>query len=183
MLMSVSAFFQQRGKKILGIVLSMLLTSAACLIIIWAFAWPRFVQDHQILDFTLKESFFSAQHRHLRLEVVTSQEAIEAGLSSRSALLAKNGEAIDGMLFVFPEKTAAVFWMKGMLFDIDICWLSDDEILSCDAARAEQKDQAGRYVRFYSPGKIHYVLETAQGFLQASGQRQILYPSNIFSLL
>lgn len=55
----------------------------------------------------------------ISVEVVDTRESRELGLSGRR-LLAEN----SGMLFVFDFPGRYAFWMKDMLFPIDIVWIS-----------------------------------------------------------
>jgi len=36
----------------------------------------------------------------------------------------------NAMIFEFQEKNKYSFWMKGMLFDLDILWISDGKIVA-----------------------------------------------------
>lgn len=59
--------------------------------------------------------------REFRLEVVDTQELRAKGLSGRDGL-----PEDTAMMFVFPETGVHCFWMKDMLFPIDIVWLDSD---------------------------------------------------------
>ena len=56
------------------------------------------------------------------VEVVDTDEQIKKGLSGRSEL-AEN----QGMLFIFNQSGFYPFWMKEMLFPIDIIWLNNNK--------------------------------------------------------
>ena len=56
-----------------------------------------------------------------RVTVADTESARQQGLSGRTGLAAD-----EGILFVFPEDGEHAFWMKDMLFSIDILWLSAD---------------------------------------------------------
>lgn len=58
----------------------------------------------------------------IQVEAVTTPESIALGLSGRTAI----GQ--DGMLFVLPERRIASFWMKDMLFDLDLIWIDGETI-------------------------------------------------------
>ena len=57
----------------------------------------------------------------IRISIADTETARQQGLSGRAGLAAD-----EGMLFVFPEDGTYAFWMKDMLFSIDILWLSGD---------------------------------------------------------
>lgn len=155
----------------------------ALFVLFWPKLWPTFLHDHQVLTFDVKEHLFAKPARQLRLEVVTSSTSIQEGLANRESLVSQDGEAIDGMLFVFPGGSYAVFWMKGMQFPLDICWLRDGNLLSCDTAQAEEREESGKYRRLNSPGKIEAVLEVVPGALADWQEDWQLFPSQLFSLL
>lgn len=57
------------------------------------------------------------------VEVVNSAASIQQGLSGRTEVGA------DGMLFSFPSPAQQTFWMKDMLFDLDLLWISNCQIV------------------------------------------------------
>lgn len=57
----------------------------------------------------------------ISVEVVETASARKEGLSGRKTL--KEGE---GMLFIFPVEGRYGFWMKDMLFPLDIIWLNEE---------------------------------------------------------
>ncbi len=59
------------------------------------------------------------------LAVADTPEERAAGLSGQQALCLH-----CGMLFVFPEPTEALFWMKDMQFSLDVLWLVDDRVVA-----------------------------------------------------
>jgi len=63
----------------------------------------------------------------LQVEVVKTAESITLGLSGRSEI------GRDGMLFILPTQRIATFWMKDMLFDLDMIWIDEDKIISITA--------------------------------------------------
>jgi hypothetical protein len=64
---------------------------------------------------------FTLDHVTLNVETVSTPAAMIQGLSGRKSL-AYN----QGMLFIFPNEGYHKFWMKDMLFPIDIIWLDKD---------------------------------------------------------
>lgn len=57
--------------------------------------------------------------RMVRVDIADTPAEREQGLSGRKGLAED-----EGMLFIFPEDGRYGFWMKDMLFSIDILWLS-----------------------------------------------------------
>lgn len=126
-------------------------------------AFLFFVRDGQIIKLALKENFFALTQKEMVLEVVKTSATTTLGLSGRQEMLSAGGQKVDGLLFIFPNKEILRFWMKEMLFDIDICWLSDTAFLSCD--REVQFLQFEEELKIYSPNlPANIVIETKPGF-------------------
>ena len=91
------------------------------------------------------------------LLVGDTPEEREKGLSGHPGL-----EPEEGMLFVFPEDGVYSFWMKDMLFAIDIIWLS----YSGDIIDIRENAAPESYPTAFTPrGPARYVLELPQGFV------------------
>jgi uncharacterized membrane protein (UPF0127 family) len=89
----------------------------------------------------------------VKAETVKSKEKIEKGLSGRSSIATGRG-----MLFQMPSDEIQHFWMKGMQFAIDIIWIENGRIISC-----EKNIQPSDPRIFASPGKAGYALEVPAG--------------------
>ncbi len=63
--------------------------------------------------------------KSLFVEIVSDENKMQTGLSYREKMDDNNG-----MLFDFENKKASPkFWMKDMLFDIDLIWIADKKII------------------------------------------------------
>ncbi len=86
----------------------------------------------------------------------------------------------EGMLFVFEEDGRHGFWMKDMLFPIDILWLSfEGEVLHIKKA-AEPSSYPEAFV---SPVPARYVLEVSSGWSDTRGIKigdRATLPQNFF---
>lgn len=67
------------------------------------------------------EIFLSIGNSAVHAELATTTAARAQGLSGRMSLAPG-----EGLLFVFPRDGQYAFWMKDMLFSIDILWIADD---------------------------------------------------------
>lgn len=99
----------------------------------------------------------------------TSQEQV-SGLSGRASLAEGTG-----MLFIFPHATEIGFWMKDMLFPIDMIFADATGTIVTIAANA----QPSSYPDIFNPTKpAKYVLEVPAGFAVihgiAAGQKIVL---------
>lgn len=97
----------------------------------------------------------------IRVTIADTQEARAQGLSGRASL-ARN----EGMLFVFDADGQYGFWMKDMLFAIDILWLNKDgEILYIvESAMPQSYPEA-----FVPPTPARLVLELPAGWVRTHG--------------
>ncbi len=103
---------------------------------------------------------FTLDHVTLDVEVVTTPAAQQQGLSGRP-FLAKN----SGMLFVFPEVGYHAFWMKQMLFPLDIIWMDENYRVVYVAHNAQPCTVSDCPI--YSPtAPAKYVLEVTPGTFQ-----------------
>lgn len=152
--------FMQR-RLLIGFVLSFLFFGLY--VFYQSYAFIFFVKDQQLIKLTLKKNFFASVQKELTVEVATTQVSISKGLSSRVAMESSNNQKIDGLLFIFPKREIRHFWMKEMLFDLDICWLTNLIFISCQ--RAVRPAQADQDLDIYSSKvPVNLVLETEPGF-------------------
>jgi uncharacterized membrane protein (UPF0127 family) len=95
----------------------------------------------------------------LFVSVVVSPSALERGLSGRSEV------PMQGMLFVLPEKSIPNFWMKDMLFDLDLVWIDNTTVVDITKnAPAPDKQTPLDELPRYSPTKpATLVLEIPAG--------------------
>ncbi|OGG81052.1 hypothetical protein A3H77_00660 [Candidatus Kaiserbacteria bacterium RIFCSPLOWO2_02_FULL_56_11] len=92
----------------------------------------------------------------LNIEYALTKETRERGLSDRGEMPANSA-----MLFVFPAADRHGFWMKDMLFSIDIFWFDDQgQVIWI----TEDVSPATYPSVFYPPKPVHYVLEAPAGF-------------------
>lgn len=90
-------------------------------------------------------------------DVVDNEVTREQGLSGRSGLTDE-----EGMLFVFQDDGRPAFWMKDMLFAIDMIWLSSDKKVVYIAQNATPQSYP---TSFYPDTNSRYVLEVPSGWV------------------
>ena len=88
-----------------------------------------------------------------QLELAKSPTEKTRGLSHRSSLPKDHG-----MLFLFDTPGIYPFWMKDMLFDIDIIWIYEDKVIGVTTARV-----ADGLKPLYPPSVVSKVLELNVG--------------------
>ncbi len=94
----------------------------------------------------------------VHVEVADTPEERAQGLSGRPDLA--QGE---GMLFIFERDGIYPFWMKDMLFSIDIAWMSLEGVV-IDIAHSVSPDT---YPASFGPDVVsRYVLELPAGFMK-----------------
>jgi len=124
-----------------------------------SYAFIFFVKDRQVIKLVLKDNFFASKKEELLVEVARTKQSTTEGLSNRKSLESVSGQKIDALLFIFPEKTVRRFWMKEMLFNIDICWLNNLNFISCQ--RSAQTPSPDEDLEIYSSNSdSNIVLET-----------------------
>ncbi len=102
----------------------------------------------------------------LTVELARTPDETSLGLGYRNGL-----EEGRGMLFIFPEASMRVFWMKGMRFCLDIIWIVDGQITGAAENACpdpEGTDDAER-MRFPSTTPVTHVLEMPAGWLAEHG--------------
>jgi uncharacterized membrane protein (UPF0127 family) len=90
----------------------------------------------------------------VKAEVVKTEIRIEKGLGGRASLA--DGK---GMLFEMLDSEPQHFWMKGMLFPIDIIWIENGRVIGCEKNIFPSDQRV-----FVSPSDAGYVLEVPAGF-------------------
>lgn len=121
-----------------------------------AFILKNNYEDRQLVNIYLGDS------NMLKLELAKSQLSIVQGLSNRQQL------AIDGMIFVLPIKKVWSFWMKDMLFNLDIVWLSSCKVVGWNLDLPAPRD-GGRPIVVASPEPIDMVIELISGQVERLG--------------
>lgn len=84
-----------------------------------------FMLDYHSSQKEIKEIIIRGHTIHA--EVSRTAETNTLGLSGREEICRS-----CGMLFLFPEKSRHSFWMKGMQFNLDIIWISDNRIVGIE---------------------------------------------------
>ena len=93
----------------------------------------------------------------LTLKVADTEALREQGLSGSSPL-----SPHEGMLFIFPHSDNYGFWMKDMLFPIDIIWLDEHYRIVGTEERATPES----FPKVFNPAvSSKYVVELRAGFI------------------
>jgi len=95
----------------------------------------------------------------ITVEMADEVQEHTRGLSGRSSLASD-----EGMLFIFPEKKERTFWMKDMLFPLDVIWIADGEVVS--VSNDVQPPSTGKIPRMYSHVPVNMVLEVGTDFIE-----------------
>ncbi len=97
----------------------------------------------------------------IHADLATTDEAREQGLSGRPGL-----DDTQGMLFVFQNDMPHAFWMKDMLFSIDMLWLTADKHVVYIVPNASPDSYPGT---FLSKDPARFVLEVPAGWAARHG--------------
>jgi hypothetical protein len=96
----------------------------------------------------------------IEVEVADTPEKMRLGLGERDNLPENSG-----MIFPYPEKSRAVFWMKGMRFPLDIIWIADDTIVQINENVPDEPGVADNdLARYLSNEPVNMILEVNAGF-------------------
>lgn len=97
------------------------------------------------------------------VEIAKSSHELERGLSYRKSIGDK-----EGMIFVFDEMGQYPFWMKDMIFPLDIIWISDEGRVVHIAPNVTPESYATKQV-FKNDAFAKYVLEMKAGHAEKYG--------------
>jgi len=96
----------------------------------------------------------------LKVELATTPQAQEQGLSGRNGLK-ENG----GMLFIFNTAGKYPFWMKDMNFPIDIIWIAGEDSNDLRVVYIKKNASPESYPETFVSGEdARYVLEVISSF-------------------
>lgn len=113
----------------------------------------------KIFSFTMETVFYG--NEKIFVWVADDEAERQSGLSGFSWLY-KN----RGMLFVFDEPGYYGFWMKDMLFSIDIIWINEDGIV----VDMREKISPSSYPTVFTNQKpAYFVLEFPAGWIRNHG--------------
>lgn len=116
---------------------------------------------------SLTKTTITVGGKTVNVEVAKTEATRELGLGGRTSLAAD-----AGMLFVFDSKGISPgFWMKGMLFPLDIIWISGGKIVAIDKnIQAPAAGTPDENLVIYNAGvPIDYVLEVNAGYSANNG--------------
>lgn len=96
----------------------------------------------------------------IKVELADTAEKRKVGLSGRKSLAEGSG-----MLFSFEGKELTPgFWMKAMLFPLDLIWIKNGKIVKIDQSVPIPKKDETSPKLYYPPISVNYVLEVNAGF-------------------
>lgn len=141
-----------------------LVVIAAILAGIWAWWTKPWVPAYSDLaDGAVVEAELGEQP--ITIEVVKTPQSITQGLSDRSSI------GSDGMLFILDRTQFPSFWMRRMLFDLDLIWLLDNQVV--EITRQVPHPAPGTpesELPLYRPSvPVNQVLEVPAGTAEALG--------------
>lgn len=104
--------------------------------------------------------------RTLAVALARTPSEQQLGLSGCRSL--KPGQ---GMYFIFPVKSDAVFWMKDMVIPIDIVWLSDNKVVGITTNVPPPAANTAILPTYTAPEPVNAVLEIGAGHAAKLGIR------------
>ena len=108
------------------------------------------------------ENYVQIKNNIIAVEIADTPASQARGLSNHLPL-SEN----QGMLFIFPERQTREFWMKEMLFPLDIIWLDGNRIVKISANLPAEGVTPSKIYSSDSP--VNYVLEVNAGWAERAG--------------
>lgn len=99
----------------------------------------------------------------LSVEIAKTEAEIHQGLSGRGTI------GSDGMLFYIDPPQMVTFWMKKMLFPIDIIWIQDGRITGIERTISIPVDQNTALLPYSPPSIVSHALEVPAGLASEYG--------------
>ena len=112
--------------------------------------------DHTVISRSMPEPNVVINKTAFTVEVANEPLEQIKGLSGHAPL-----QDNQAMLFIFPKKQTRNFWMKNMLFPIDILWIEDNQIVKIDKALPPEGETPEKSYSSITP--VNYVLEINAG--------------------
>ncbi len=103
-----------------------------------------------------QSSYVKINGYKITVEIAADPLSREIGLSKHEKLADQ-----QGMLFLFPDIDNRFFWMKGMMFPIDIIWIKDGRIVGIN--ENTPVPIGSNYPHYMSPEPLDRVLEVNAG--------------------
>ncbi len=97
------------------------------------------------------------------LDLATTEAQKMQGLSGRQKM-AKN----SGMMFVYDDPQAYMFWMKDMMFPLDFVWIKDETVVDLHE-NVPQPTGENNIARVSPKAPINKVLEINKGLIKECG--------------
>lgn len=128
------------------------MTAIVAAVVVWVVVYNRQVAPSSpYLDGTVT---LAGQVLNIQLADDLSEQS--AGLANRPSM-AEN----EGMLFVLAKVSTPEFWMKDMLFPIDIIWIRDGKVVDIDSRVGTEPGETDNDRKRYLPKEeVNMVLET-----------------------
>lgn len=109
-----------------------------------------------------KNNFVDVSINELRIEaeIVNTPASRNKGLSGRNSLRINSG-----LFFIFEKSANYTFWMKDMMFPIDIIWIDENKriVHISENASPEPGKKDRELTRYFPPKPVKYVLEINAG--------------------
>jgi len=120
------------------------------------------LNDEPQTEQSTRQPTIKIKDQTLLFDLANTNALRELGLSGRQSLPENNG-----MLFDFRNQAdIPQFWMKDMLFNIDILWIKDNKIIAVDKnVPAPSSNEQTTNLKIYSPpSMVNFVLEVNAGW-------------------
>lgn len=164
-----------------GILTSLAIVAVTALTFAYQMLSPRTTSfEASTISSAKSELLVQIGSQQFTAELARTETEKATGLSNRTSL-----QPNQGMLFVFDQPTRPSFWMRQMLFDLDIIWI-DQQLTIVEITRnvpAPKPGQTDEQLPQYQPkSDVLYVLEVPAGAAVLLGQGEKVNINDLKSL-
>lgn len=100
----------------------------------------------------------------LAVEVRQTKEERNLGYSGRASITDQ-----QGMVFIFDEPARPLFWMKDMMFPLDVIWIRDGQVIQIHENLPEPTKDNPKVATMIANAEIDMVLEVNAGWVSRMG--------------
>lgn len=139
--------------------------------LIWNYFWNTYENNEVIQSIvTFKDN--ENNHYNFSCKVAIRPDEISTGL-----MFVEDLDIDSGMLFVYDNPSIVSFWMKNVLFPLDIIFIDENfKIVNIEEASVENNISENEdFKRYFSLLPVKYVVEINQGLCKNYGIEKEMY--------
>lgn len=158
---------QRKSSKVSGtLYLITTLSVIATLLLVEQFIVPRWgqIQQEEVTNPKTQLVTLVVGEAELQVEIRDDEAERELGFSGRDSI----GEN-EGMLFVFDQPMQPTFWMKDMLFSLDVLWIREGKVVEIEENIPHPTQDQPVVATMIPQNPVDMVLEVPSGWVRRTG--------------